>query len=84
MYMCGMPTDRAVDHSAALIVIRYSRTRAVYVTIFIVITTLRTRQLEMSRPAVILIVQLFEVYEGAACALFIIHFNIIFEIRLML
>jgi len=64
--------DRAVDHSGALTVIRYSRTRVVYVTIFIVITTLRTRHLEKSRPVVILVVQLFEVYEGAACALFIL------------
>jgi len=72
MSMCGMPMDRAVDHSGALTVIRYSRTRAVYVTIFIVITTSRTRQLEKSRPVVILIVQLSEVYEGATCALFIL------------
>jgi hypothetical protein len=70
--MCGMPMDRAVDHSGATTVIRYSRTRAVYVTIFIVITTSRTRQLEKSRPVVILIVQLSEVYGGATCALFIL------------
>jgi len=31
--MCGMDMDRAVDHSGALTVIRYSRTRAVYITI---------------------------------------------------
>jgi len=72
MYMCGMPMDRTVDHSGALTVIRYSRTRAVYVIIFIVITTLRTRQLETSSPVAILIVQLFEVYDCAACALFIL------------
>lgn len=76
--------DRAVDHSAALTVIRYSRTRAVYVTIFIVITTLRTRQLEKYRPAMILVFHLFEIYEGAAFALFITQFNIIFEVCLIL
>lgn len=76
--------DRAVDHSGALTAIRYSRTRAVYGTIFIVTTTLRTRQLEKSRPAVILIVQLFEDNEGAAGAVFISKFTIVFEVLLVL
>jgi hypothetical protein len=56
-----MPMDRAVDHSAAPTAISYLRTRAVYDTIFIVITILGTNQLQKSSPNMILMIQPFEI-----------------------
>jgi hypothetical protein len=61
MYMCEMPMDMAVDPSSALTAISYLRTRAVYDTIYIVITISRTNRLRKPSPVMILMVQPFEI-----------------------